>query len=67
MKIFKLLLSLVAIGLIIYNFTQVDFNVPFEGDSVVAIITILASMCAITLLQILRISKKIEKLSKVRV
>jgi uncharacterized integral membrane protein len=66
MKIFKILLSVIAIVLIIYNLTQVDFNAPFEGDSIVAFITILASMCALVLLQILRISQKIEKKSKVR-
>ncbi|MCX7551557.1 hypothetical protein [Xanthomarina sp. F2636L] len=66
MKIFKIILSLIAMGLIIYNLTQVDFNAPFEGDSIIAFITVLASLCALTLLQILRISKKIEKQSKVR-
>ncbi|WP_417854272.1 hypothetical protein [Xanthomarina gelatinilytica] len=66
MKIFKMLLSLIAIGLIIYNFTKVDFNAPFENDSVVAFITIFASMCALILLQILRISQKIDKQYKTR-
>jgi uncharacterized integral membrane protein len=66
MKIFKILLSVIAIVLIIYNLTKVDFNAPFEGESITAFITILASMCALVLLQILRISQKIEKKSKVR-
>jgi len=61
MKIFKILLSIIAIALIIYNFTKVDFNAPFEDNSLTAFITILASMCALILLQILRLSKKIEK------
>lgn len=64
MKIFKILLSLIAIILIIYNFTEVNFNAPFEDDSLVAFITIIASMCALILLQILRLSKKIEKHAK---
>lgn len=66
MKIFKILLSLIAIGLIIYNLTQVNYNNPFEDESVIAFITILASMCALALLQILRISQKIEKQTKIR-
>ncbi|GGG34777.1 hypothetical protein [Bizionia arctica] len=66
MKIFKILLSLIAVILIIYNLTEVNFDSPFEGDSLVALITIFASLCAILLLQILRISKKIEKHSKTR-
>lgn len=64
MKIFKILLSLIAIILIIYNFTEVNFNAPFEDNSLVAFITIIASMCALILLQILRLSKKIEKHAK---
>ncbi|HLV13541.1 MAG TPA: hypothetical protein VKY41_00030 [Xanthomarina sp.] len=66
MKIFKILLSLISVGLIIYNLTQVNFNAPFEGDSIIAFITILAAMCALVLLQILRISEKIEKQSKIK-
>ncbi|HLV71079.1 MAG TPA: hypothetical protein VKY34_10240 [Xanthomarina sp.] len=66
MKIFKMLLSLIAIGLIIYNFTKVNFNAPFEDDSIVAFITILASMCALILLQILRVSQKIDKQYKTK-
>ena len=61
MKIFTLILSIIAVGLIIYNATMVDFNAPFEGESVIAIITIAAALCAILLLQILRVSKKIEQ------
>ena len=61
MKIFTLILSILAFGLIIYNFTKLDFSNLFEGESTVALITIFASLCAILLLQILRISKKIEE------
>ncbi len=61
MKIIIHILSILAIALIIYNATKVDINSPFEGDSVTAIITILAALCAILLLQILRVSKKIEQ------
>jgi len=61
MKIFTLILSIIAVALIIYNSTKVDFNAPFEGESITAIITLVAALCAILLLQILRISKKIEQ------
>jgi len=60
MKNFTIILTILAIALIIYNATKLDFNALFEGESIIAIITILASLCAIVLLQILRISKKIE-------
>ena len=61
MKIIIHILSILAIALIIYNATKVDINSPFEGDSVTAIITILAALCAILLLQTLRVSKNIEQ------
>ncbi len=64
MKIIIHILSILAIVLIIYNITKVDFNSPFEGDSVTAIITILAALCSILLLQTLRVSKKIEQKNK---
>lgn len=66
MKIFTLILSVVAIGLIIFNATKLNFEALFEGESYTAILTIIAALCAILLLQILRVSKKIEKLSKKR-
>ncbi|MDA0178202.1 MULTISPECIES: hypothetical protein [Mesoflavibacter] len=64
MKIITYIFTLIAIALIIFNATQLDFNALMEGKSLTAIITIVASLCAIMLLQILRISKKIEAKSK---
>ncbi len=66
MKIFSLLLTIIAVGLIIFNATKLNFEAIFEGESFTAVITIITALCAITLLQILRISKKIEKLDKKR-
>lgn len=64
MKIFTYILSVLAVILIIFNATKLNFSALFEGESIIAIITILAALCAIFLLQILRISKKIEAKSK---
>jgi len=64
MKLFTTIFSIVAFGLIIYNATKINFEHPFQGESTVALITILAALCAILLLQILRISKNIESKSK---
>ena len=61
MKIFTIILSVIALGLIIFNFTQVNFDAPFEGDSIIAIITIVASLCVIFMMAILRTSKRIEQ------
>lgn len=64
MKIFIIILSIIALGLIAFNATKIDTNNPFNGESALALITILAALCAIVLLQILRISKRIEAQSK---
>lgn len=64
MKILTLILSILALGLIVFNATKLNINSLFQGESMVAIIVIMASLCAIILLQILRTSKRIEELSK---
>jgi len=60
MKIFTIILSVLAIILIGFNSTKINLNDPFSGESALALITILAALCALILLQILRISKRIE-------
>ncbi|UKM66037.1 hypothetical protein GSB9_02610 [Flavobacteriaceae bacterium GSB9] len=65
MKILSIVISIIALGLIIFNFTKVNFSTPFEGESIIAVITILAGLCAILMMAILRTSKRIdEKLKK---
>lgn len=61
MKFFTIIVTVIAIVLIGYNSTQISLDAPFEGQSVVALITIFASLCAIALLQILRLSKKVDQ------
>lgn len=43
MKIFTNILVLLALALILFNITLLDFKNPFQGDSVVAFIGIIAS------------------------
>lgn len=65
MKIVTLVLVIIAVALIGYNATLLDYNDLLGKDSQVALILILASLCAILLLLILSMSKKIqEKLKK---
>ncbi|XLS29446.1 hypothetical protein ACJD0Z_01175 [Flavobacteriaceae bacterium M23B6Z8] len=65
MRIFTLILIIIAVGLIGYNATLVNFEEPMEGESQIALILILASLCAIILLIIMTLSKRIqEKLKK---
>lgn len=60
MKIFMLLLLLLSAVLVIYNATLIDFKDPFGKDSLVALITVVAGLCVILIILILRTAKKIE-------
>jgi len=64
MKLFTYILSVIAVILVIYNLTEIDFNDPFNKESIVAVITVFAGLCVILLLSILRVSKRIETLQK---
>ncbi|APY08216.1 hypothetical protein BWZ20_07835 [Winogradskyella sp. J14-2] len=64
MKIFIWILTAVAVVLIVFNATKLNLDALLTGESQTAIITIISALCAIILLQILRISKQIETLSK---
>ncbi|MGO4904693.1 hypothetical protein [Flavobacterium sp. W20_MBD1_R3] len=61
MKIFTNILVILALALIVFNVTLLDFENPFQGDSVVAFIGIAASLCAVLILLIFRMSKRIEE------
>ncbi len=64
MKIITILLTVIAVALIVFNSDKVDINAPFKGESIIALITIIASLSAIILLQILKVSKRIEQKQK---
>ena len=63
-KKFIAILIILAIALIAYNVTLVNFENVFEGDSGIALIGIAASLCAIVLLLVFVASKKIQDNSK---
>jgi hypothetical protein len=60
MKIFTIILILLATALIIFNITILDFNNLFKGESLVGLIGITASTSAILILLIFRMSKSIQ-------
>lgn len=64
MKIFSYIVFVIAVALIIFNLTKVNFSKPFEGDSSVALIGVIAGLCAIVLLLIFKASKAIEEKTK---
>jgi tellurite resistance protein TehA-like permease len=61
MKIFTNILVVLAIGLIAFNISLLDFKNPLEGNSMIAFIGIVASFCAVLILLIFRTSKSIEE------
>ncbi len=64
MKYVRIALIAVAVCLIIYNSTLLNKNNPLEGDSLVAMIGIISALCALLLLLIVMLSKKIERKTK---
>ncbi len=64
MKIFIYILMALSLGLVVYNLTKLDFDHLLGKDSSVAVIGILAGLCAILMLGILLISKKIAAKTK---
>ncbi|MDG2052907.1 MAG: hypothetical protein P8J69_03975 [Flavobacteriaceae bacterium] len=61
MKYFYYIFIVIAIILIAYNVTFLDFTNLIEGQSRVALIGIATGACAILLMLILRTSKKIAE------
>ena len=59
MKIFTSILVVIALALVVFNITLLDFEHLFEGNSIIALIGIAASLCAILILLIFRMSKMI--------
>lgn len=64
MKLLIYILSIIAVILIIYNATKLNFNALFNGESLIAVCTIIAGLCAIILLQIIRLSNIINTKSR---
>lgn len=60
MKTFSLILIFIALGLVVFNVTLLDFNQFFGAKNKVAFIGIIASFCAVLVLLIFRMSKIIE-------
>lgn len=61
MRTFTYILSIIALALIAFNVSKLDFDNLFEGESMIAVITIVSGLCAIILLTILRISRRIDR------
>ena len=49
---------------IVFNATKIDFEKPFEGESTIAIIGIVASFCAILVVTLFTVAKKVVEQTK---
>lgn len=61
MKIFTYILIFLAIGLIIFNITLLDFEHITEGNSMIALIGIAAAICAVFILLIFKTSAQLQE------
>lgn len=61
MNIFKSILAVLALGLLIFNLTIIDFSDVTGKESIIALIGVVACICALLLLAILYTSKRIDK------
>ncbi len=64
MKYVTYIVIAIAIALIVLNITKLDFNNLFQGESVIALICIVAIFCAVILLLIFNTSKAIDNKNK---
>lgn len=64
MKIFSYFVYVIALITIVINSTKLDFNNLFEGDSTIALIGIVASLCAIVLMLMYKTAKKLNDTTK---
>ena len=61
MKILIYTLLAIAVAIIIFNITLLDFSNLLEGNSLIALIGIVASLCAVCILLIFKMAKSIEE------
>ena len=64
MKIFTYIIIALSLITIIFNATKINFEKPFEGESTIAIIGIVASFCAIVIVTLFTVAKKVVEQTK---
>ncbi|MEK9608700.1 MAG: hypothetical protein VW058_03385 [Flavobacteriaceae bacterium] len=61
MRKWILILMLLSMGMVVFNALQVNWETPLSVNSSVAVIGIMAALCAFLLLLLLLLSKKVSK------
>lgn len=61
MKILLRILMGLSLGMVVFNATQVNWEEPLTEKSSIAVVGIMAALCAFLLLLLLMMSKRISK------
>lgn len=64
MKLTTYIITILAIVILIFNITKIDFGSPLSKDSFPALVTSICAGCTILIVSIIRISVKIKDLVK---
>ena len=64
MKIFTYIIIALSLITIVFNATKINFEKPFDGESTIAIIGIVASFCAILIVTLYTVAKKVVEQTK---
>jgi hypothetical protein len=64
MKIFSYIIIVLSIITIIFNARKIDFEKPFEGESTIALIGIIASFCAVLIVTLFMVARKVVEQTK---
>ena len=60
------IITVIALAIGSFNVSKIDLDAPLNGDSFTALITAIIAGCAILIAAVLRLSKKVDSLSKKR-
>ena len=66
MRIATYIITVIALAVGSFNVSKIDLDAPLNGDSFTALITAIIAGCAILIAAVLRLSKKVDSLSKKR-
>ena len=64
MKLTTYIITILAIVILIFNITKIDFGSPLSKESFTAVVTSICAGCTILIVSIIRISVKIKDLVK---
>jgi len=64
MKIATKIISVIAILIIAFNISLIDFNNFFSDNNTIALVTIIAGLCCLVIIRILILTNKIKDFRK---